>query len=196
YRVVPGDTVARSGKKLTPQKDHAYILLDKPKGYITTTEDAEERKTVMELVTSGGVGRVVRVGRVDRNTAGVGLRTNEGALAHRLSHPSYKMKKVYQITLDKNLTRTDYEKIAKGVELEDGIAQVDEIAYLESRKEIGLEIHSGKNRIVRRIFESLGYTVEKLDRVMYAGLTKKNVTRGKWRFLTEKEIIFLKHFKG
>ena len=196
YRVAPGDQVTLYGKKLTPQKNLVYILLNKPKGYITTTEDPEERKTVMDLVTNADVERLFPVGRLDRNTTGVLLLTNDGALAHKLSHPSYNMKKVYHVTLDKNLTRADYEKIAKGIMLEDGIAQVDEIAYLENRKEVGLEIHSGKNRIVRRIFESLGYAVEKLDRVMYAGLTKKNVERGKWRFLAEKEIIFLKHFKG
>lgn len=196
YRVEPGDQVTLSGKKLTPQKNLVYVLLNKPKGYITTTEDPEERKTVMDLVASAGVDRLFPVGRLDRNTTGVLLLTNDGALAHKLSHPSYNMKKVYHVTLDKNLTRADYEKISKGVELEDGVAQVDAIAYLENRHEVGLEIHSGKNRIVRRIFESLGYVVEKLDRVMYAGLTKKNVTRGKWRFLDEKEIIFLKHFKG
>jgi 23S rRNA pseudouridine2605 synthase len=196
YRVEPGDQVTLSGKKLTPQKNLSYILLNKPKGFLTTTEDPEDRKTVMDLVESAGVDRLFPVGRLDRNTTGVLLLTNDGALAHRLSHPSYNMKKVYHVTLDKNLTRADYEKIAKGLELEDGFIQVDEIAYLENRHEVGLEIHSGKNRIVRRIFESLGYQVEKLDRVMYAGLTKKNVSRGKWRFLDEKEIIFLKHFKG
>lgn len=196
YRVEPGDQVTLSGKKLTPQKNLVYILLNKPKGFITTTEDPEERKTVMDLVANAEVERLFPVGRLDRNTTGVLLLTNDGALAHRLAHPSYAMKKVYHVTLDKNLTRADYDKIAKGLELEDGLAQVDEIAYLDTRKEVGLEIHSGKNRIVRRIFESLGYSVEKLDRVMYAGLTKKNVARGKWRFLTEKEVIFLKHFKG
>ncbi|HRO41624.1 MAG TPA: pseudouridine synthase [Flavipsychrobacter sp.] len=196
YRVEPGDQITLSGKKLTPQKNLVYILLNKPKGYITTTEDPEERKTVMDLVTNTGAERLFPVGRLDRNTTGVLLLTNDGALAHRLAHPSYNMKKVYHVTLDKNLTRADYEKISKGIELEDGLTQVDAIAYLDTRHEIGLEIHSGKNRIVRRIFESLGYVVEKLDRVMYAGLTKKNVTRGKWRFLVEKEIIFLKHFKG
>ena len=196
YRVVPGDQVTLSGKKLTPQKGLVYILMNKPKGYITTTEDPEERKTVMDLVTNAGVDRLFPVGRLDRNTTGVLLLTNDGAIAHRLSHPSYNIKKVYHVTLDKNLSRVDYEKIVKGVELEDGKAEVDELAYLDNRHELGLEIHSGRNRIVRRIFESLGYNVEKLDRVMYAGLTKKNVTRGKWRFLTEKEIIFLKHFKG
>jgi len=196
YRVEPGDQITLSGKKLTPQKNLVYILLNKPKGFITTTEDPEERKTVMDLVTNTGADRLFPVGRLDRNTTGVLLLTNDGALAHRLAHPSYNMKKVYHVTLDKNLTRADYEKISKGVELEDGLTQVDAIAYLDTRHEIGLEIHSGKNRIVRRIFESLGYVVEKLDRVVYAGLTKKNVSRGKWRFLDEKEIIFLKHFKG
>ena len=196
YRVQPGDEVTLSGKKMTPQKDMVYILLNKPKGFITTTEDPEERKTVMDLVANSGVERLYPVGRLDRNTTGLLLITNDGSLAHKLSHPSYNIRKVYQVTLDKNLTRADYEKISKGLELEDGKIQVDEIAYLDNRKEVGLEIHSGKNRIVRRIFESLGYVVEKLDRVMYAGLTKKNLPRGKWRFLDEKEIILLKHFKG
>lgn len=194
HRVSPGDIVSLSGKKMTPQKNLVYVLLNKPKGYITTTEDPQERKTVMELVANSGVDRLYPVGRLDRNTTGLLLLTNDGALAHRLSHPSYNIRKVYHVTLDKNLSKTDYEKIFKGVELEDGIAQVDEIAYLETRHEIGLEIHSGRNRIVRRIFESLGYVVEKLDRVTYAGLTKKNLPRGKWRFLDEKEVIYLKHF--
>jgi 23S rRNA pseudouridine2605 synthase len=150
----------------------------------------------MDLVANAGTERLYPIGRLDRNTTGVLLLTNDGSLAHKLSHPSYNIKKVYQVTLDKNLSRPDYEKISKGITLEDGLAQVDEIAYLENRNEIGLEIHSGKNRIVRRIFESLGYVVEKLDRVMYAGLTKKNVARGKWRFLTEREVVLLKHFKS
>ncbi|MBS1774857.1 MAG: pseudouridine synthase [Bacteroidetes bacterium] len=196
HRVLPGDTVTLQGKKMTPQKNMVYILLNKPKGFITTTEDPEDRKTVMDLVANADVDRLFPVGRLDRNTTGVLLLTNDGTLANKLTHPSYNVKKVYHVTLDKNLTRADYEQIVKGVELEDGRAEVDQVAYLETRKEIGLEIHSGKNRIVRRIFESLGYVVEKLDRVMYAGLTKKNVSRGKWRFLNEKEVIFLKHFKG
>lgn len=196
YRVVPGDQVTLLGKKLTPQTNLVYVLLNKPKGFITTTEDPEERKTVMDLVANAGSERLYPIGRLDRNTTGVLLLTNDGTLAHKLSHPSYNIKKVYQVTLDKNLSRADYEKISKGVMLEDGLAQVDEIAYLENRNEVGLEIHSGKNRIVRRIFESLGYVVEKLDRVMYAGLTKKNVSRGKWRFLTEREVVLLKHFKN
>lgn len=195
YRVSPGDTVTLSGKKMTPQKNLVYVLLNKPKDYITTTDDPQERKTVMDLVANSGIDRLYPVGRLDRHTTGLLLLTNDGALAHKLSHPSYMIRKVYHVTLDKNLTKTDYEKIFKGVELEDGKAEVDEIAYLENRNEVGLEIHIGRNRIVRRIFESLGYIVEKLDRVMYAGLTKKNLPRGKWRFLDEKEIIFLKHFK-
>jgi 23S rRNA pseudouridine2605 synthase len=123
------------------------------------------------------------------------LLTNDGDLAQKLSHPSFETKKIYQVTLDKDLTKHDFDKILAGVELEDGMANVDRLAYLEKKHEIGLEIHTGRNRIVRRIFEHLGYDVEKLDRVMYAGLTKKNVSRGKWRFLTEKEVINLKHFR-
>jgi 23S rRNA pseudouridine2605 synthase len=196
YRVVPGDQVTLSGKKLVPQTNLVYILLNKPKGFITTTEDPEERKTVMDLVTNTEAGRLFPVGRLDRNTTGLLLLTNDGTLAHKLAHPSNNIKKVYHVTLDKNLDRKDYEKIVNGVKLEDGVAQVDEIAYLENRHELGLEIHSGKNRIVRRIFESLGYQVEKLDRVMYAGLTKKNLPRGKWRTLNEREIVLLKHFKS
>jgi 23S rRNA pseudouridine2605 synthase len=195
HRVQPGDSVTLGGKKLTPQKGFVYILLNKPKGFITTTEDPNERKTVMELVENAGVSRLFPVGRLDRNTTGLLVLTNDGNLAHKLSHPSFNIKKVYQVTLDKNLVSFDYQSIAKGVMLEDGLATVDSIAYLENRNEVGLEIHSGKNRIVRRIFESLGYSVEKLDRVMYAGLTKKNLPRGKWRFLEEKEVVFLKHFK-
>ncbi len=195
YRIVPGDQVTLSGKKLTPQKGLVYVLLNKPKGYITTTEDPEERKTVMDLVTGVEAERLFPVGRLDRNTTGLLLLTNDGTLAHKLSHPSFNIRKVYKVTLDKNLTRADYEKIVKGPELEDGKVQVDELAYLDTRHELGIEIHSGRNRIVRRIFESLGYSVEKLDRVMYAGLTKKNLPRGKWRLLDEREVVLLKHFK-
>jgi 23S rRNA pseudouridine2605 synthase len=196
YRVSPGDDISMGGKKLTPQKNLVYILLNKPKDFITTTDDPEGRKTVMDLVESAEVGRVYPIGRLDRNTTGLLLLTNDGTLAQKLSHPSHNVRKVYQVTLDKNLTRADYDKIVKGLELEDGIVNVDALAYLESRDELGIEIHSGKNRIVRRIFESLGYVVEKLDRVSYAGLTKKNLPRGKWRFLDEKETILLKHFKN
>ncbi len=196
YRVQSFDVVTIAGKKLTPQRGRVYVLLNKPKDYITTNDDPEGRKTVMDLVSDSELGRLFPVGRLDRNTTGLLLMTNDGELAQKLSHPSYDIKKVYQATLNKPLIKADFEKIANGLMLDDGEVKVDAIAYLDEKNEIGLEIHSGRNRIVRRIFESLGYEVEKLDRVMYAGLTKKNLPRGKWRLLTEKEIILLKHFKG
>lgn len=190
------DKITLSGKKLTPQRGKVYILLNKPRGYITTNEDPRGRRTVMDLVSKSGTDRLFSVGRLDRNTTGLLLMTNDGDLAQKLSHPSYEVKKVYHVTLDKPLSKADFDKIQEGVTLEDGIAKVDDLAYLENKNELGLEIHSGKNRIVRRIFESLGYVVDRLDRVMYAGLTKKNLPRGKWRKLEEKEIILLKHFKS
>lgn len=196
HKVNATDKITLSGKKLTPQKGLVYILLNKPKGFITTNEDEKGRKTVMDLIGNAGVGRVFSIGRLDRATTGLLLLTNDGALAQKLSHPSHDVKKVYHVTLDKPLTQADFEKVMAGMELEDGKAEVDEMAYLEKKNELGLEIHSGKNRIVRRIFESLGYVVEKLDRMMYAGLTKKNLPRGKWRFLDEREIVLLKHFKS
>ena len=196
YRVKHDDKVTMSGKKLTPQKGMVYILLNKPKGFITTNDDPQGRKTVMELVASSGAERLFPVGRLDRDTSGLLLITNDGDLTQKLSHPAYNIKKVYQVTLDKPLTKADFEKIVEGVELEDGKAVVDSLAYLEKKNELGLEIHSGRNRIVRRIFESLGYVVDKLDRVMYAGLTKKNLPRSKWRFLDAREVVLLKHFKS
>jgi 23S rRNA pseudouridine2605 synthase len=196
YRVQHDDKVTMSGKKLTPQKGMVYILLNKPKGFITTNDDPQGRKTVMQLVGNAGVDRLFPVGRLDRDTSGLLLITNDGDLTQKLCHPSYAIKKVYQVTLDKHVTHADFEKIVAGVDLEDGIAKVDAMAYLENKNEIGLEIHSGRNRIVRRIFESLGYIVEKLDRVMYAGLTKKNLPRSKWRYLEPREVVLLKHFKS
>jgi len=196
YRVQDTDQVTISGKKLTPQRKLVYILLNKPKGFITTNDDPQGRKTVLDLVANSGEERIYPVGRLDRDTTGLLLMTNDGVLTQKLSHPSYNIKKVYHVTLDKPMTKADFEKVVAGVELEDGKAIVDEIAYLEAKNEIGLEIHSGRNRIVRRIFESLGYVVEKLDRVMYAGLTKKNLPRSKWRYLSEREIVLLKHFKN
>ena len=196
YRVKHDDKVTMSGKKLTPQKGLVYILLNKPKGFITTNDDPQGRRTVMELVGNAGVDRLFPVGRLDRNTSGLLLITNDGDLTQKLSHPSFNIKKVYQVTLDRPLTNADFEKIVAGVELEDGIAKVDALAYLDKKNELGLEIHSGRNRIVRRIFESLNYEVEKLDRVMYAGLTKKNLPRSKWRYLDEREVVLLKHFKS
>ena len=196
HRVQNSDVVTLLGKRIFPQKNKVYVLLNKPKGYITTTDDPEGRRTVMDLVLGAGSERLFPIGRLDRNTTGLIILTNDGGLTQKLSHPSYEIKKVYQVSLDKPLTQADFDAIIAGVTLEDGVAQVDAMAYLEDKKELGLEIHSGRNRIVRRIFESLGYEVEKLDRVMYAGLTKKNLPRGKWRFLSEKELILLKHFKN
>jgi 23S rRNA pseudouridine2605 synthase len=196
YRVKEDDKITYEGKLMKPQKNLVYILLNKPKGFITTTDDEKGRRTVMDLVANAGAERLYPVGRLDRATTGVLLITNDGDLAQKLSHPSHNSKKIYQVTLSEPLTKRDFDYIIGGnVKLEDGLAPVDALAYLEKKNEIGIEIHSGKNRIVRRIFESLGYVVEKLDRVVYAGLTKKNVSRGKWRFLTEKEIINLKHYK-
>jgi len=193
FKVTATDNILLNGNKLTIQKNLIYILMNKPKGFITTTDDPKGRRTVMEMVENLIEERVFPVGRLDRNTTGLLLLTNDGELTQKLAHPKYGVKKVYKATLDKNLTKTDFEKIKEGLELEDGKAEVDQLEYLDSKNEIGLEIHSGKNRIVRRIFESLGYEVEKLDRVMYAGLTKKNILRGKWRFLTKQEVINLKH---
>ena len=196
YKVQEGDKVTSAGKKLIPTKGNVYILLNKPKGYITTNDDPQGRRKVVDLVENCGVDRVYPVGRLDRDTSGLILITNDGTLTQKLSHPSYEIKKVYHVTFDKPLTKADFEKVIGGVELEDGITHADALAYLENENEVGLEIHSGKNRIVRRIFEALGYVVVKLDRVMYAGLTKKNLPRGKWRFLDEREVVLLKHFKS
>ena len=196
FKVGIGAQVILAGKKLVYKKGLVYILLNKPKGYITTNDDPQGRRTVMDLISDAGTDRLYPVGRLDRDTSGLLLITNDGDLTQKLSHPSFEIKKVYHVTLDKALTKNDFEKIMGGLELEDGKAIVDEMAYLEDKKELGLEIHSGKNRIVRRIFESLGYTVEKLDRVMYSGLTKKNLPRGKWRNLTDRELVLLKHFKS
>ena len=195
-KINEGDAVSVAGKKIVPQKNLAYILLNKPKGFITTTEDEKGRKTIMDLVASSDIERLYPIGRLDRNTTGLIILTNDGELAQKLSHPKYNVKKIYQVTLDKPITKVDFEKILAGVQLEDGIAPVDSLAMLDAKNELGIEIHSGRNRIVRRIFEHLGYQVEKLDRVMYAGLTKKNLPRGKWRLLTDREVILLKHFKS
>lgn len=196
-RVTEVDRIELDGKPLTPQKQLVYYLINKPKDYITTTDDPEGRKTVLDLLPQAKEERVYPVGRLDRNTTGLLLLTNDGDLAQKLSHPSNKVKKVYHVVLDKPVIKKDFDRIVEGVLLEDGPAHVDELAYVEAdnKTELGLEIHSGRNRIVRRIFEHLGYQVKQLDRVMYAGLTKKNLPRGKWRSLTPKEIIFLKHFR-
>src|SRR5690606_33134971 len=172
-----------------------YVLLNKPKDYITTTDDPQERKTVMHLVASATKERIYPVGRLDRNTTGLLLLTNDGNLAEKLSHPRNNISKIYQVELNKSLTQGDFNKINFGIELEDGLIKPDDLSYVmgASKREIGIQIHSGKNRIVRRIFESLGYDVLKLDRVVYSCLTKKDLPRGHWRYLDEKEIIQLKH---
>ena len=171
-----------------------YVLLNKPKDCVTTTDDPQARKTVMDIVKGACPERIYPVGRLDRNTTGVLLLTNDGELASKLTHPKYEKKKIYRVKLDKDLTQDDMNKIATGIELEDGEIHADEIAYADETKknDIGIEIHSGKNRIVRRIFEHLGYKVTKLDRVFFAGLTKKGLKRGDWRFLTQQEVNFLR----
>ncbi len=195
YKVQPTDEVIYNSKKLFVTKNLVYILLNKPKDYITTTDDPQGRKTVLQLIQRATDERVYPIGRLDRNTSGVLLLTNDGDLTQKLSHPSYEIKKIYEVKLDKNLTKADFDKILNGLTLEDGPIFVDSLAYSDSKDKsiIGIEIHSGRNRIVRRIFESLGYDVKGLDRVMYAGLTKKNVERSKWRYLSDKEIRLLKY---
>jgi 23S rRNA pseudouridine2605 synthase len=194
HKVKPGDDVRHEGKKLTAEKP-VYILLNKPKGFITTTDDPQERKTVMGLIGNAVKERVYPVGRLDRNTTGLLLLTNDGELADKLTHPSYNAKKIYKAELDKPITKADVERIQEGVRLEEGKAVVDDLAVIsDDKKTVGIEIHIGWNRIVRRIFESLGYEVVKLDRVVYAGLDKKSIGRGEWRHLKETEVVRLKHF--
>ena len=198
-KVHPTDTIKVNNKKVTISHNFVYILLNKPKDYITTTEDPQGRRTVLDLIRNATTERVFPIGRLDRNTSGVLLFTNDGDLAQKLAHPSHQIRKIYHVTLDKPLTKADFDKIATGaVTLEDGPAPVDDLAYADpkDKTQIGLEIHSGRNRIVRRIFEQLGYDVRGLDRVMYAGLTKKNVQRGHWRLLTEREIRILKYLNS
>ncbi|MBS1574437.1 MAG: rRNA pseudouridine synthase [Bacteroidetes bacterium] len=196
HKVSPKDEVRVNGKKIFIQKNLVYILLNKPKDYITTTDDPQKRKTVLELISKATHERIYPVGRLDRNTSGVLLFTNDGDLSQKLTHPSNEVKKIYHVTLNKPLDKKDFEAILKGVTLEDGPASVDVLAYadIQDKTQIGVEIHSGRNRIVRRIFEHFGYDVKNLDRVMFAGLTKKNVDRGKWRYLSEKEVRDLKYF--
>ncbi len=167
-----------------------YVLLNKPKDYVTTSDDPQQRKTVMDLVKNACPERIYPVGRLDRNTTGVLLLTNDGDLASKLTHPKYLKKKIYHVYLDKNVTAHDLQQISEGIQLEDGEIKADDVQYADmiDKKQVGIEIHSGKNRIVRRIFESLGYKVLKLDRVQFAGLTKKNLRRGDWRYLTEEEV--------
>jgi len=205
---VNGEVVSELGHKIDPNKDAVryngellkrekmvYVLLNKPKDYITTTDDPQERRTVMQLVEKASRERIYPIGRLDRNTTGLLLMTNDGDLADKLSHPKNNITKLYHAELSKSLTQGDLNKISFGLELEDGFIKPDAISYVQggTKREVGIQIHSGKNRIVRRIFEHLGYEVVKLDRAVYANLTKKDLPRGRWRYLDEKEIIQLKH---
>lgn len=196
FKVQPKAVVRFNGKIIIPEKK-MYILLNKPKDTISTTSDEKGRRTIMDIVNVKSE-RIYPVGRLDRHTTGLLLMTNDGELAQKLSHPSYEVSKIYQVILDKPLMKNHLIQIMnKGVDLEEGTARVDNIAYVngKDKKTIGVELHIGWNRVVRRIFETLGYEVVKLDRILYAGLSKKDLPRGKWRHLEEKEIITLKHFK-
>lgn len=188
------DKVLLDGQLLRAEKLQ-YVLLNKPKDFVTTTKDPKHDKTVMNLIEKACEERIYPVGRLDRNTTGVLLFTNDGDLAKHLTHPKHRVKKMYRVTLNKELTKRHFEEILEGIELEDGIVRADSLSYTEDRdnkKEVGIEIHSGRNRIVRRIFEHQGYDVEKLDRVIFAGLTKKDLSRGKWRHLSKDEVGYLK----
>lgn len=186
------DTVVFGGQKLHGE-EKVYIVMNKPKGFVTTTSDPHAEQTVMDLLTKCPA-RVFPVGRLDKNTTGVLMFTNDGEMAERLTHPSFNKKKIYEVTLDRKLAQEDFNKILSGIELEDGPIKADELSYVdaEDKRKVGIEIHSGKNRIVRRIFESLGYQVKGLDRVYFAGLTKKGIKRGAWRYLTDGEVNILK----
>jgi len=191
-KVMPTDEV-RYGDRILQREKPVYLLLNKPKDYITTMEDERDRKHVLQLVKGACKERIYPVGRLDKNTTGLLLFTNDGEMTKKLTHPKHGIRKIYYVELNKNLAQADFDKIAEGIELSDGEIKVDEIAYAgETKREIGITLHSGRNRIVRRIFEQLGYQVEKLDRVVFAGLTKKDLPRGKYRFLSEAEINILK----
>jgi len=193
YRVKPNQEVKFEGKLVKSFNKKVYVLLNKPKNFITTTNDEKDRKTVMDLVKGASTERLYPVGRLDRGTTGLILLTNDGDLAQKLSHPSKEVSKLYMAKVDKPVTLAHLEQLASGVKLDDGLANADEVAYADDHDKsiIGIQIHSGRNRVVRRMFEALGYTVEKLDRVMYAGLTKKDLPRGKWKHLNDREIGML-----
>ena len=191
-KIMPTDKITYL-KKIIQSEKLQYVLLNKPKDFITTTQDPQNRRTVMTLIEKACTERIYPVGRLDRHTTGLLLFTNDGDLAKRLTHPKYKIKKIYQLELDKPIIEAHYNEIVEGINLEDGLASVDHLAILtEDRKNLGIEIHIGKNRIVRRIFEKFDYEVLKLDRVMFGSLTKQNLPRGKWRHLNPKEIGNLK----
>jgi 23S rRNA pseudouridine2605 synthase len=192
-KIHKSDIVTYKGKPLDAEKK-VYLLLNKPRGYVTTTDDPHAEHTVMELISQACEERIYPVGRLDKDTSGVLLFTNDGDLAKKLTHPSYEKKKIYHVFLTREFSEEHLEQLRTGIELEDGFIAADSIDYADplDKNQVGIEIHSGKNRIVRRIFESLGYQVARLDRVVFAGLTKKNLPRGKWRFLTPREVGFLK----
>ena len=189
YKVDLTDEVRFDGRLLQREKKE-YVLLNKPKNFVTTTKDEKGRRTVMELITRASASRLLPVGRLDRNTTGLLLFTNDGDLAKKLTHPKHGVRKIYHVELDANLKAGDLSQIRKGLELDDGLIEVDEVSYIDgtSKREVGIQLHSGRNRIVRRIFEHLGYQVVKLDRVVLAGLTKKDLPRGHWRHLTSQEV--------
>ncbi len=192
YRLQKNDIVKYNGSKIKPQRK-VYILLNKPKDYITTRSDERGRKTVLELIDSKIKERIFPIGRLDRATTGLLILTNDGELSQKLAHPSNEVEKVYQVTLKEELRREDFIKLSKGLTLEDGFIKPDFISFNGKQKKIvNIGLHSGKNRIVRRLFEYLGYHLSKLDRIQYAGLTKENLAQGKWRFLTTEEITYLK----
>ena len=192
-KVVPTDDVRFNSERINPERK-VYVLLNKPKDCVTTVDDPQERKTVLDCLRGIGKERIYPVGRLDRNTTGVLLLTNDGDMAAKLTHPKFMKKKIYHVTCDKNVAMSDMDLLVNGIELEDGRVYADEVSYVNEadRSQIGIEIHSGKNRIVRRMLEHLGYRVNKLDRVLFAGLTKKNLRRGDWRYLTDKEINMLR----
>ena len=191
-KVGPGDKVVYGGQRLSREKKR-YVLLNKPKDFITTTDDPRDRRTVMALVEQACDERIYPVGRLDRLTTGLLLLTNDGDLAKKLTHPSHGAEKIYHVTLDKNVTHAHLQQLVSGVQLDDGPASADEASYVDAagKREVGIKLHMGRNRVVRRMFEALGYEVLKLDRVIFAGLTKKDLPRGKWRHLSEKEVLFL-----
>ncbi len=192
-KVTHADDIRFNGERVNPERK-VYVLLNKPKDCVTTVDDPQERKTVLDCLRGIGKERIYPVGRLDRNTTGVLLLTNDGDLASKLTHPKFMKKKIYHVTCDKNVAMSDMDMLVNGIELEDGHVYADEVSYVNDadRSQIGIEIHSGKNRIVRRMMEHLGYRVNKLDRVLFAGLTKKNLKRGDWRYLTEKEVNMLR----
>lgn len=192
-KVTPNDDIRFNNERVNPERK-VYVLLNKPKDCVTTVDDPQERKTVLDCLKGIGKERIYPVGRLDRNTTGVLLLTNDGDMAAKLTHPKFMKKKIYHVTCDKNVAMSDMDLLVNGIELEDGPVYADEVSYVNEadRSQIGIEIHSGKNRIVRRMLEHLGYRVNKLDRVLFAGLTKKNLRRGDWRYLTDKEVNMLR----